>query len=377
LQDAGVDLALEASVDLALEAAADLALEARVDLALEAGADIANDVPADVTADAALRDNTFRRRSLGVDTSTPLGFCRTYYRVRYDFNAWCFGYALGSFLGFSDKYVDETICPRFVAGLAAGRGRFEPTKVEACLTVYDSRACTFDDGHFLVIPACDAVTPLVPVGGACTGPFVLDECTGSAECESNFNACGAKCVDHLPEGAACTVLGNPPYCASGTKCLDGRCGKYPRAGLNQPCGVICADGLFCDFGVCHPQKTTGACVDPNECLLPSNCLGPPGAQRCLRPGQPGEACNPAARECAIPGVCGPGAVCSGARAAIGAPCGLVNGKAGDYLTCVDGATCADVCVATDPNRACTFTQDCQNLSFCDPATTTCKPCPVN
>jgi hypothetical protein len=250
--------------------------------------------------------------------------------------------------------------------------------VEACLAAFESRGCTFDDGHALVIPPCDALTPLVPVGGLCTGSasFALDECVGAAECEANPNGCGGKCVDHLAEGAACTITWSPPYCASGTTCFNGRCGKR-SAGLNQPCGVGCAEELYCDSsGLCRPKRSSGPCVDANDCLLPSNCLGPPGATRCIRPGQPGETCNPAARECAIPGACSAAGVCSAARAAIGERCGLVNGQGGDYLNCVEGATCSDVsnvCVANDPNRC----GICPILSLCDSSTMTCKPCPIN
>ena len=264
--------------------------------------------------------------------------------------------------------------PSVLAAVDAGSIRYRGDQARHCVDALAGASCDITSADQRNLPAaCNAILESPGLSG--------DACRLAEECRSH----------------ACDV----PRC--GMACCQGSCrGVDPpaRAGLGEPCGTGCADGLRCDpeshqCAALRPRG--GACDGLADCdygllCAQHTCETPPG------PGQPcsggcrdaGWTCSSTSHTCvavglvgatcgitANPSDCSPVYRCDrtgrcSAGIALGQPCGLGDTCAGFGAFCdtaIDGS--AGVCALPRSDGApCTKDAGCTSL-HCDPFTLRC------
>jgi hypothetical protein len=334
---------------------------------------------------------------LDADPMTAAGFCGGYLEIVAEAFASCFAVPLAAA---RESFSFTAPCDRFAADLAAGRLAFNGAHGAECLR--ELRAASLCTGApSMAMPdttACAAlVTPLVAPGGACTSFYIVnlgEQCQGAGMycLESGTYACGGVCTPRLALGAPCEPL-SETRCALGATCSQASktCVVTPPLGAaGAPCTdtTACTRDLYCDTtttdggatgGVCRARKTSGPCVFSEECAIPRDCLGPTDAKTCAVPKQDGEACVVGKGECNLIGHCGADGICTSVRAAVGQPCGLMNGERYECVTgayCSRAGTCQPYKQAGDACTAVGVSECGGNNGHCDGATLKCASCPI-
>jgi hypothetical protein len=339
---------------------------------------------------------------IDADVSTADGFCHAVFDVVGGQFATCFGLppSAGTRL-----FGDPIFCERFMASLAAGRERFDPTHAAACVAeLGQAVSCDFSTSSMPSMPSmpsdcAGALAPLVPPGGAChafAGTNLAAECTGDAYCMQGPGHCDGTCTTRAAIGQPCDS-NSDLRCVSNATCDSAtkRCVAAVTNAEGGPCTTSgqpgCVQGLICDFttvdggssGTCRAKRSSGPCTMDFQCANAYRCAGPSGAAACTAPKAVGAACTPGLHECSLLGYCGAGNVCSETQAAIGQPCGAINGES---IPCARGAYCdgplfsAGTCravlqapAACDPKML----LECGgNFGECDSTTKTCVDCPL-
>lgn len=345
------------------------------------------DAPVELAADRSSSDGT----SGDADISTPLGFCEALEQLRGDYERRCYGIAV-----LEPDVTRRPPCAAFAASVASGGVGFDPTKAGACLQAYDGLACPGE--HDQGLPACAAVTPRLAVSATCNPLVLFGECAGSARCVSTPGRCAGTCVAYVAPGGACAqgVSG----CAPGAACINSVCTESAPAALGQVCAlqeaIPCQEGLFCDhdayvaadgglvFGLCNPQKTSGACdISLGGCALPASChLQSSDAgtldTECVTGRALGASCVPGRADCQGGLWCGPDDQCTDVLLPVGADCsGLTNPE---QTSCAAGAYCSadgKVCTAyTKPGDPCASDAECgpYEMAVCEALTNKCQSC---
>jgi hypothetical protein len=344
--------------------------------------------------------------SFDADPSTPLGYCQGYLEVLSEVIATCDGISLADARAL---FASSTApCDRFAADLAAGRLSFDGTHARTCLDLLrtvvtcpgaQTMPQTMQQMMQQATECATLTTPRVPVGGSCTSLYIVtlgEQCENGSTCvEAASYACTGVCTVRTPVGSPCVPLST--RCASGASCnsVSKTCVMPPPSGsAGASCDSAtygsCTRDLYCDttgadastHGTCRAKKTSGACLSNTECADPRSCVGMVGAKTCALPKHAGDACTVGLRECDLVSHCGADGKCTSARAALGQPCGSMNGET---ISCVDGAMCdapilgAGTCAARKhAGDACTGVSldECDgNNGHCDATTHLCVSCP--
>lgn len=161
-----------------------------------------------------------------------------------------------------------------MAAIAAGRAKFAPATLAACVATLDSK-CTFFTPP-LPQPCQALFVGLVDAGFGCD----RDEDCKDKFCQrkaANDLACQGLCAAPAKAGANCDTDAG---CVAPNVCLEaGKCGAYTLVGKGQDCtDVDCLAGLVCisqgETYVCAEPAGEGApCyVDDNACKLELYCL---------------------------------------------------------------------------------------------------------
>jgi MYXO-CTERM domain-containing protein len=171
------------------------------------------------------------------------------------------------------------------ASVDAKRAVFEQAKVDACLQTIRSSTCDALNmtNHLMGVPGCDSfVTPLVPLGGACTQDY---ECIGGwCQLPASSATGDGMCVATAAAGQSCAV--GSQSCASGLTCdLKGTTDSSDDVCV-QPGGIgaTCTDSAMCQSGNCSSSGGSGMmCAAPTAqmCFYGGGCStpgpdGPPG-----------------------------------------------------------------------------------------------------
>src|SRR5450432_265972 len=343
----------------------------------DAASDAASDRPSlgDGAADDPLPQN--------VDVSTPFGFCVALFRARGAYQSRCWGQAPSHI-----DHIAAEDCLGFVLDVAAGRTGFDPGKVAACLRSWEETRCALEGQPPPVV--CDAITPLVPGGGACHREALAD-CAGGGSCQPDPNSCDGHCVTYLPEGADCSPVNvdcrGGRCCGSGLVCAqDGHCRVWVGASQGEDCSGGCRVGLYCepdrdagDFGgTCQMPKTSGPCHDILGCAPGMACVGPPGAKVCAVRKMNGQPCTPGNDECQYLTHCTAQRTCSALLAQVGEACDQFGGDT--LATCAWGLRCSggmpSLCYTPHPpGGRCANDSDCgDHDAFCDLTNKVCVSC---
>jgi hypothetical protein len=364
--------------------------------------DAAPDVPADLpTADA---DDAMAPPSEGGagPAMSAAQFCQAYQDLTLETLSRC---PDASLVGTRRQLSSPFFCPRFVAGVQAGRMRFDGALAASCLETQRALLATCPPKQTFPgtdLAACGAiVTPLVPVGGACRAVYDANlgvECQGEAFCGTFMvpGACEGVCTARVPVAGHCNAS------------IDLRCTKTavcsnvgsvcvaipPPGGAGTPCMLfgsrVCTDGLHCgsDIQVCTPTVASGPCSNSSDCAPPTHCArATPSStsNTCVPIKKVGDPCTVGAYECAVAHQCDNATErCSAEILPIGAPCLQVAFEAPrcaataycEYDVAAAKGTCrakkaaGDACTAGDDNQ-------CDgNGGHCDQTSKKCVTCPL-
>jgi hypothetical protein len=302
---------------------------------------------------------------IDANPSTAQGFCLAYLELVAEYFSRCddipLDYARRLFVG-------DSPCKRFQGNIAAGRLAFDGTHGASCLQALGTALAVCGESTSMQdTGGCEQVmTPLVPVGGACTSFYnvsIGEQCKDGAYCKKGASyACTGVCTTRNPIGGACS-LDTDVRCVTGATCdsTSKMCvASPPSPGAGEACGAAgqpsCVRGLYCDrtgadagaaLGVCRAKKTSGACASDIECATPIRCVGKT-AMTCTATKKEGEACTPNAHECDVASHCGADGKCTSAPAAVGEPCATINNES---IGCAAGAYC-DVSLLSNQSGTC-------------------------
>jgi hypothetical protein len=273
----------------------------------------------------------------------------------------CFGDLLAVILSGEDcetnaeTAIRDTL-PRLEQAIAAGKIRYDGTKIQACLDQVRTLDCVNGPEPTECTAAIDGT---VAVGGECS---MSDECAGGDTYCKVTAACPGHCAPREVAGGPCS---RDNECVRDLSCSDttGRC--FAPATADQPCGAgqpECQGGLFCVGadedagrpGTCRTLADAfsvsagGSCLigapfcQPNlRCTIDSVSGGVPST-RCAAPVASGAACK-----LAYPDVCPGDQYCKIATGTIdgvctakpgnGQPCAVRN--AGEDPICAPNTRC--------------------------------------
>lgn len=154
--------------------------------------------------------------------------------------------------------VEEGLAP-LMAAIDAGRVKYHPSKVQACVDDIAAAGCEQLTKREPV--SCqEALEGTVAQGGDCT----LDaECSGAQYCKVG-DACPGKCAPYAAAGEECKSNDN---CRDGLSCDDnGHCVAPSKVGeLCQQGEPDCGPGLLC-LGDDSTAGTPGKCYTPDQAL---------------------------------------------------------------------------------------------------------------
>lgn len=198
-----------------------------------------------------------------------------------------------------------------------------PASLDACTSLISSAGCIPLETMY---GPCAAAPGALPTGAACES----DAQCASTRCNSPPGECGT-CVDSLPEGSACDLVGAP--CVAGTACFDGTCTGATFAASGESCDddeTFCQSGLVCT-GTCGPPVAEGgACFRGSDCAVGLVCSDQGTCVEGSRPafGGVGAACDedtPCLAGFCTNGTC-PAPLADGAACdpASGPPCGAFS-----------------------------------------------------
>jgi len=292
----------------------------------------------------------------------------------------------------------------FVCGNASeaaqnGRLSFSAADARACVEALavvaanvDCVEATGESDPLGTDPCTAALQGTVPLGGACLSFHFIeffDECAGNTFCDQGgAESCMGTCAAYLGEGETCDILDGSLRCDSDHTCSHDTC--MAEAALDAPCegpeAASCGNGLYCEggasdqAGICRSRKTTGPCLEDNECATAHFCNATGSCERYHRAG---EACTPGAGEC-YPALsfCDAGK-CAGTLRANGEACGSIDGET---VSCGEGYCAAEtgaqgICVPeTQPGEACTgssLSECAGDNGHCDMTIGQCVSCDRN
>lgn len=97
---------------------------------------------------------------------------------------------------------------------------------------------------------------------------VRQPCAHGLRCATTHQ--GFTCLAEVKEGAACSGASGESACASGLKCLSGKCVPDQRAASGDPCGTDfdCREGDRCEQNRCLKGRGAG-----EKCSLDRECQG--------------------------------------------------------------------------------------------------------
>jgi hypothetical protein len=294
-------------------------------------------------------------------------------------------------------------CSRFVAGIQAGRARFDGALAASCLETQRSLLASCPQMGFFPgtdLAVCGAVvTPLVPVGGACHTIYDANlgaECQGEAFCGTMLRsgACEGVCTARVPVDGDCDTS-RDLRCTKTAVCrtLDHRCVAIPPpGGAGAPCstgfgGRDCADGLHCGSGtgVCTPTIASGPCSYDVDCAPQTRCERASSSPNttCVPIKKVGDDCTVGSYDCAVAHRCDATEHCTDVILPIGAKC---YHAAYEEPRCVATAYCdadasnAGTCRAKKAaGEDCTYLDGNQcdgNGGHCDQTSLKCVTCPL-
>jgi len=240
-------------------------------------------------------------------------------------------------------------------------------------TVADGGSChtslPFEAEEYL--PGSRCVSP----GGQCTGRCMRyrvagepcyetadlsDQCAPSLFCDSVTNTCVASTAPPVAIGDACTFSG---------ACL-GDDARLQCVGQN---GVITSGT---EMGTCQPPGDIGPCMYGSDCragVCPGATASTPGM--CMPAKHLGDACTPAASECAPGTYCGPTRTCI-LLPPIGQPCAGDDGQATECVNgvCDSRGLCVPYGRLGQPCEPGFIFDSCLPYKFeCEETTGTCQP----
>jgi len=321
------------------------------------------------------------------------------------------------------SYEVATEAAELAASVDAGRMRFDPSAVAACLAGIPSAPYSCANSVGLdpfsfpdPLDLCPGVfAGIVADGGPCASQ--LDCATGICSNGQNYHsglaatndlvwewglACLGTCQPFFTLGQACGEAIPPgQVCAAGLWCVSGLCmAPSPPSPLGGPCSMTCnccAEGYCAVNGTCMAYQTQGQPCSPSDgclgsiCCAPGlQCSGTGDAGVCATAPLPvaGEPCGPYG-SCALPLVCvGYGTLSDGGLEAgtcavphdVGGSCVPATGEGASSSGCLTGLNCVNgTCQVPTSTGACVSdyfsfsSMLCGLSSFCDPVTMTCQP----
>jgi len=245
--------------------------------------------------------------------------------------------------------------PRIEQSIAAGKIRYDGTKIQACLDKIHELGCVTGGEP---AECAEAVDGTVAIGGECA---MSDECAGDTYCKHGA-ACPGQCAPKETAGGPCS---RNSECAGDLKCSDATQRCFAPAGAGQDCNAgqpDCQSPLFCVGsdenagrpGKCRTLAEAFSVASGGSCLLGApfcttdlrcaveSTAGSTPITRCTAPVARGAACK-----LAYPDVCPGDQYC---KIATGTTDGVCTAKPGNGQPCAQRTATDDPICA--PNTRC-------------------------